>query len=72
MFPLLRCQKDTYEKRKKVAHSILVRQGPEVRGGPSPWYLVGLEDGERPASCLEHVKVVDNPTLESSGMLDLW
>jgi len=50
-------KKDTlYEKRKKVAHSILVRQGPEVRGGPSPWYLVGLKDEEIPASCLEHVK----------------
>lgn len=46
----------TKKKKKKVAHSILVRQGPEVRGGPSPWYLVGLKNGERPASCLEHVK----------------
>jgi hypothetical protein len=57
IFPLLQCKKDAlYEKRKRVAHSILVRQGPEVRGGPSPWYLVGLKDEEITASCLEHVK----------------
>jgi hypothetical protein len=57
MFLLMRCPKDTlYEIKKRSRTLYWCAKFLRFLGGPSPWYLVGLKDGERPASCLEHVK----------------
>jgi hypothetical protein len=47
------------KRRKKKKSSALSRVADVVVmmvRNPSPWYLVGLRDGERPVADLEHVK----------------
>jgi len=44
------------EKKEKRVYPDNATVLIEVVTSPSPWYLVGLRDGERTVACLEHVK----------------